>query len=710
MKLEQDNTSLPPFPVAFLDVTDFLKYAESGNVTVSGIQRVIANLVKNVHVSKKQVIFTSFDSERQSLLAIDMSAVNFLVECLLDGNAQQKKIPDIVRDIIKAGLLIQARPNDAVVLAGAFWIYSDFVIFARMRRRGVKIILFVHDLIQIDFPQYVSADANEKFLRSFLDIMSSVTLVLTNSDYVLHQVEQFLHTRLAVSLPVSTVKLPTELQKIPNKTAEIEDFVKVIAEKEFALCVSTIEIRKNHIYILKIWEKLRRIKGLSVPNLVWVGKWGWQIDDLREYIETIEDRHEWLFLLHNISDSSLQYLYEKSLLTVYPSFAEGWGLPVGESLSYGKPCFASNTTSIPEVGGALVQYFDPYDIKNGFNLFKNALKDRKLLKNLANNIRKNFKIRTWEEYSSEFYGKICAHIASETTYSRFGNYTYFPAFFYSLGNQGNAISSETTRNIITARTTALVGWSSVNNEGRWACNRNATLCLPTEFPAGTRVTVYATIKINRSIDCLDLTVRCGSNKERKNIVSHQSFSIKFQGEVSKENCINIYFSINNKKKIKEKNFFLISEIAFIESGNEKSRIDIIEDILLKNSTNDKKLGHQGNGNLEAHFLFRLAFQKRTGRSSNVLERVSDEICLYYARKSARQGLWASSEKWYAKILRRNLHREKILIQYGHALKEQNLYEEACYAYRLAKKLHSTDIELDNYIKSTEDHIEIMRRR
>jgi glycosyltransferase involved in cell wall biosynthesis len=49
------------------------------------------------------------------------------------------------------------------------------------------------------------------------------------------------------------------------------------------------------------------------------------------------------------------------LLTIFPSLAEGWGLPVAESLAHGKFCVASNRTSIPEVGGDLIDYFDPAD-------------------------------------------------------------------------------------------------------------------------------------------------------------------------------------------------------------------------------------------------------------------------------------------------------------------------------------------------------------
>jgi glycosyltransferase involved in cell wall biosynthesis len=61
----------------------------------------------------------------------------------------------------------------------------------------------------------------------------------------------------------------------------------------------------------------------------------------------------------DVTDVELDLLYRKCLLTMFPSFAEGWGLPVGESLAYGKISIASRAGAIPEVGGELSDYINP---------------------------------------------------------------------------------------------------------------------------------------------------------------------------------------------------------------------------------------------------------------------------------------------------------------------------------------------------------------
>lgn len=65
-------------------------------------------------------------------------------------------------------------------------------------------------------------------------------------------------------------------------------------------------------------------------------------------------------LLDHVTDSDLAMLYQKAYFTLFPSLYEGWGLPLAESLAHGKFCLASNSSSLPEVGGALVDYIDPW--------------------------------------------------------------------------------------------------------------------------------------------------------------------------------------------------------------------------------------------------------------------------------------------------------------------------------------------------------------
>ena len=63
--------------------------------------------------------------------------------------------------------------------------------------------------------------------------------------------------------------------------------------------------------------------------------------------------------MHNCSDEELAWMYKNCAFSIYPSFYEGWGLPIAESAFYGAPCLASSTSSMPEVAGSAVDYFNP---------------------------------------------------------------------------------------------------------------------------------------------------------------------------------------------------------------------------------------------------------------------------------------------------------------------------------------------------------------
>ena len=64
---------------------------------------------------------------------------------------------------------------------------------------------------------------------------------------------------------------------------------------------------------------------------------------------------------HDVSDAALAWLYRECAFTLYPSFYEGWGLPVSESLAHGKFCIASTAPALVEAGQGLTKHIDPLD-------------------------------------------------------------------------------------------------------------------------------------------------------------------------------------------------------------------------------------------------------------------------------------------------------------------------------------------------------------
>jgi hypothetical protein len=127
--------------------------------------------------------------------------------------------------------------------------------------------------------------------------------------------------------------------------------------REFVLFVSTIEPRKNHALALSTWSRMIKT-GRRIPLLVCVGAAGWYNEAFHQTIIRDVALAEKVLVLIDVSDQLLRLLYENCMFTIYPSRYEGWGLPVSESIGYGKVPLISRAASLPEVGGDLAVYFD----------------------------------------------------------------------------------------------------------------------------------------------------------------------------------------------------------------------------------------------------------------------------------------------------------------------------------------------------------------
>lgn len=145
--------------------------------------------------------------------------------------------------------------------------------------------------------------------------------------------------------------------------------------------------------------------NINLPKIIIVGRYGWLTENIKYKIENDKYINNKIFIKYDVSDDELDYLYKNCLFTIYPSIYEGWGLPIAESLSYGKFCLASETSSMPEIGGSLLEYFNPYNPKQLLDLITKYL-DPILRKNAEDKIKNNYKITSWDDTTKQIYDII----------------------------------------------------------------------------------------------------------------------------------------------------------------------------------------------------------------------------------------------------------------------------------------------------------------
>jgi hypothetical protein len=173
---------------------------------------------------------------------------------------------------------------------------------------------------------------------------------------------------------------------------------------DFMLSVGTVEARKNHLLLYYAYKSLLQ-QGVDLPLLVIVGRKGWLTKDLCYILEHDEDVRGKIVVKETITDAELSWLYKNCLFTVFPSFYEGWGLPIAESLSYGKVTLSSNTSSLTEAGLDMADYFSPFSTDE-LKLLISTYLDKTNRSSREKSISVSYKPKNWKDAATEFADKV----------------------------------------------------------------------------------------------------------------------------------------------------------------------------------------------------------------------------------------------------------------------------------------------------------------
>lgn len=170
-----------------------------------------------------------------------------------------------------------------------------------------------------------------------------------------------------------------------------------LRDGRYLLYVSTVEPRKNHLAALDAWQRLiDELDADDVPVLVCVGRMGWMSAPIERRLAERADLRRSVRVLSGISDAALDLLYRRCAFTLYPSLYEGWGLPVTESLCYGKVPAIGRSSSLPEAGGRFAVYYDAADPRAIADAVLGLIRDPARLATLEAAIAAGFVPRGWD--------------------------------------------------------------------------------------------------------------------------------------------------------------------------------------------------------------------------------------------------------------------------------------------------------------------------
>lgn len=220
-------------------------------------------------------------------------------------------------------------------------------------RSHVRPVYLVHDLIPITHPQYCRPGEEQRHLERIRTVLTTGSGVIGNSQVTLDELAQFAG-REDLPMPVSlAAPLGIEPAVVGQDPASnpIPTFV----------TIGTIEGRKNHLLLLNVWLRLIDRLGSAAPRLVVIGQRGWEAQPVFDLLDNNEKLRGHVIELSHCSDEELAAQLTSARALLFPSFAEGYGLPIVEALAGEVPVIASDLRVFRELYGDIPIYLDPLD-------------------------------------------------------------------------------------------------------------------------------------------------------------------------------------------------------------------------------------------------------------------------------------------------------------------------------------------------------------
>ena len=136
-----------------------------------------------------------------------------------------------------------------------------------------------------------------------------------------------------------------------------------LLDKPYFVILGTIEPRKNHWLLLQLWRQLIMQLGEGAPHLVVIGQRGWECENVLAMLERCETLKGVVIEHQDCTDAELVFWLRHARALLFPSFTEGYGMPLVEALALGVPVIASDLPVFREIAGDVPEYIDPLDGK-----------------------------------------------------------------------------------------------------------------------------------------------------------------------------------------------------------------------------------------------------------------------------------------------------------------------------------------------------------
>ncbi|MEL6266454.1 MAG: glycosyltransferase, partial [Pseudomonadota bacterium] len=224
---------------------------------------------------------------------------------------------------------------------------------------GVRRHVMLHDLIPVTHPEYAEPSAAARFVRR-LDAAIEADVLLANSEATARAVRAYARAGGRAVAPPRVLPLGIAAPEAP---AEAAPTIRAApgGAGHFVM-LGTIEGRKNHLLMLALWRGLSNVgPEVPVPCLHVVGRRGWAAGQVFDMLDRSPMMGWTVFEHPDLDDAAVAQLMVGARALLFPSFAEGYGLPLSEALAAGVPVIAADLPALRDVGGDVPEWLDPLD-------------------------------------------------------------------------------------------------------------------------------------------------------------------------------------------------------------------------------------------------------------------------------------------------------------------------------------------------------------
>ena len=266
-------------------------------------------------------------------------------------------------------------------------------------------VVTIHDLLYLKFPENFSFIDRNVYHRKFLYSVKEADVVVAICEQTKRDIIEYLHV---AEEKIHVVYQSCSPQFYEDVSKEVKESVKAAynIDYDYVFHIAAMEPNKNQLSIVKAFEK---IKNEVKENLVLAGRGGEYKQKVKDYIleNNLSNRVK---VLEEVPMSDLPALYQMASLFVFPSFYEGFGIPIIEAHFSKTPVITSIGSCFPESGGPSAKYIDPHSIKDIAASMLDVLSSKELQKEMAQKGHEFVQKFHWKNTSKNLIDLYSTHL------------------------------------------------------------------------------------------------------------------------------------------------------------------------------------------------------------------------------------------------------------------------------------------------------------